>query len=98
MYSYSSLAMSSKERERKPSAGKRKREPIEKKEYKGKSTTERKFSVSVNDIKNAHKRQEAYELVKRAKSKKKFQEKRVKRAEREALGEAVCCFLFVCDA
>ena len=86
--------MSSGVPERKPNAGgKRKREPLGKKEYKGKPgkpTTGMKFSVSVNDIKNAHKRQEAFELLKRAKAKKKMQDRRVRRAEREALGDAVC--------
>eukprot|EP00026_Physarum_polycephalum_P011316 Phypoly_transcript_11530.p1 GENE.Phypoly_transcript_11530~~Phypoly_transcript_11530.p1 ORF type:complete len:337 (+),score=60.92 Phypoly_transcript_11530:146-1156(+) len=68
---------------------KRKREAVQKKEYKGKPVVERKkFNVSVNDIRNAHKRQEAYELVKRAKAKKKMQDRKARKIEREALGDA----------
>ena len=81
--------MSSGEPEKKKYGEKRKRGSIEKKEYKGKATTEKKFRVSVNDIKNAHKRQEAFEMLKRAKNKKKMQDRRARKAEREALGDAV---------
>jgi len=82
--------MSSEEPGKKPDAGgKRKRDTIEKKEYKGKHIVERpKFTVSVNDLKNVNKRQEAYDLLKRAKNKKKMQERRARKIERDALGDA----------
>jgi len=67
---------------------KRKHEPLEKKEYKGRAVHEKKFKVDLNNIKNAEKRQAIYQFVKHTKNKKKMKERRERKKEREALGDA----------
>lgn len=82
------LAMSSEGEVDNKAGDKGKRESIQKKEYKGKATKERKFRVDLNDVKNAHKRQEMYQFIKRAKNKKKMNDRKARKEEREALGDA----------
>jgi ribosome production factor 1 len=80
--------MSSEEPEKR-SGEKRKRAPMEKKDFnKGKEQAARKFKVELQSIKNAQKRQEVYSFMKKAKSKQKMQDRKARKLEREALGDA----------
>lgn len=76
--------------EKKPFKGgdKRKRGAMEKKEYTGKATAQKSFRVDLGDVKNADKRQEMYRFIKHAKNKKKMKDRRERKKERDALGDA----------
>jgi len=80
-----------KKRSKKGAPPKREEGSIQKKEYKGKASSgskQKTFKVNINDIKNVDKRKEMYNFVKRAKAKKKMTDRKARKAEREALGDA----------